>query len=74
MMLLSRSDQKRYENVNDRLEKQMNLGIDQYPTTVANTFDLLVRESGAFKQHQRNGNGNAFKKRASNKFMFLQVK
>ena len=74
MMFLSRSDQRRYDSVADRLQQQMNLGIDQYPTTIATTFDLLVRESGTFKPQQYNRNGGTYKRQAFNKFMFLQVK
>ena len=65
MLFLCRSDLKRYAGVLDRLQKQMNLGIDQYPLTLPLAFDLLVRESGTFSNnnfHQSNG-GNGFSAR-----------
>ena len=55
MMFLSRSDQKRYGHLLVSLQKEMNLGIDQHPVTLALSFDLLIRESGVFEQqhHQQ---------------------
>ena len=54
----------------------MNLGIDQYPLTLALSFDLLVREAGTFSSTNNSNrtHGGFNKKRAFNKFMFLQVK
>ena len=76
MLFLSRSDTKRYGEVQNSLQKQMNLGIDQYPVTVALTFDLLVRESGAFQQQQQHyrTSGQYNRRRPFNRVMFLQVK
>ena len=76
MLLLCRCDLKRYSGVLERLQHQMNLGIDQYPMTVALTFDLLVRESGTISHsnHGYKGHGGYSKRNAMSKFMFLQVK
>ena len=54
MLFLCINDMKRYGGVLDRLEKQMNLGIDQYPLTTATVFDLLVREVGTFSNGYSN--------------------
>ena len=76
MLFLCRCDLKRYSGVMERLQQQMNLGIDQYPVTIALTFDLLVRESGSIVPSNSNyrSNDGYSRKRAMSKFMFLQVK
>ena len=74
MLFLSRSDQKRFGHLLVSLQKQMNLGIDQYPVTLALSFDLLIRESGVFEQQQYQQRQQVFKRKPHNKFMFLQLK
>ena len=54
MLFLGRCDLQRYSGVLERLQQQMNLGLDQYPVTVALAFDLLVRESGIINQSRSN--------------------
>ena len=36
----------RYKNLLEDLKSSVNCGRDEYPTTLASAFDLLVRESG----------------------------
>ena len=43
-----RSDDARYKTLLDGLKRSANLGRDEYPETLTEAFDLLVRESGEY--------------------------
>ena len=45
-ILLKRSDEGRYKKLLGYLKDRAHLGRDEYPTSVASTFDLLNRMSG----------------------------
>ena len=46
MCFILRSDEGRYKNLLNDLKSSANRGRDEYPTTLTDAFDLLVRESG----------------------------
>ena len=64
MCFLTRADDVRFKNLLKQLKDGSFLGRDEYPTTVTDAYDLLVRTSGAFKrssgsrQHDRGGRGH----------------
>ena len=45
---LLRSDESRYKTLLEGLKRSANLGRDEYPATLTEAFDLLVRESGEY--------------------------
>ena len=55
-----RSDKSRYKTLLDGLKRSTNLGKDEYPTTLTEAFNLLVRESGEYDSvHPRNNRYHA---------------
>ena len=51
-----RSDESRYKSLLDGLKRSANLGRDEYPATLTEAFDLLVRESGEYDSVRQSGN------------------
>ena len=43
-----RSDESRYKSLLDGLKRSANLGIDEYPATLTEAFNLPVREYGEY--------------------------
>ena len=43
-LLIMRADVRRFKTLQDELEPSMNMGRDEYPTTLVSAFRLLVRE------------------------------
>ena len=43
-----KSDDGRYKKLNDDLKSSANRGRDEYPETLTDAFNLLVRESGEY--------------------------
>lgn len=73
---LLRSDETRYKTLLDDLKRSSNLGRDEYPATLTEAFDLLVRESGEYdtvrplnsRFRGRGGRGT----RGRNSYLFAQ--
>ena len=51
--LIVRSDEGRYKILLDDLKSSVNRGRDEYPSTLTDAFDLLVRESGEYDTVRR---------------------
>jgi hypothetical protein len=75
-----RSDETRYKKLLDDLKSSANRGRDEYPTTLTNAFDLLVRESGEYNTMRgsssrfrpRRRRGGPRGGRGRNSFLFTQ--
>ena len=46
--LISRSDENRFKELNDDLQRSANRGRGEYPVTLMNVFNLLARDSGEY--------------------------
>ena len=72
-----RSDEGRYKKLLDDLKSSANRGRDEYPTTLTNAFDLLVRESGEYDTVRRNPRFNRGRYnrggRGRDSFLFAQA-
>ena len=68
------SDNYRFKKLNEDLKSATNRGRDEYPVTLTEDFDLLVRESGEYdsmttynpRHRSRSGRGG----RGRNSFLF----
>jgi hypothetical protein len=55
MLFLKRSDDSRYDDLKKRLEESAILGRDEYPKTVSEMYDLLVRTNGLLSEKKWGG-------------------
>ena len=58
-----RSDESRYKTLLEGLKRSANLGRDEYPATLTEAFDLLVRESGEYDTVRPPQQNNRFRGR-----------
>ena len=69
-----RSDADRYSKLLEDLRSSANRGRDEYPVTLSDAFDLLVRESGEYDtvQSYRRFNGRGGRGGRGRNYMFAQ--
>ena len=72
-----RSDETRYKKLLDDLKSSANRGRDEYPRTLTEAFDLLVRESGEYdtvRRYRRPTRGRGHRSgRGRESFLFAQA-
>lgn len=69
MCLIQRADTNRFGGLIDRLKNSMDVGRDEYPTTVADAYDLLVRSASDVTSRNNGSNRN---NRQNTRVMFAQ--
>ena len=72
MIMLKRADNKRFGDLKKRLREASDVGRDEYPTTVAGAYDLLVRTQDQIRVSYEKSN-NRFKSGDRSKLMFVQT-
>jgi len=65
MCFILRSDKGRYKKLLEDLKSSANRGRDEYPKTLTDAFDLLVRESGEYDTTNAYGRGRAQRRGAA---------
>ena len=75
MCFILRADEGRYGELLDELKKGVYKGRDEYPTTVSDAYELLIRTSKQFGQTPRRVGRQSYRPRAGGRgpnFMFAQ--
>lgn len=73
-----RSDPKRYRTLLEDLKRSANLGRDEYPETLTEAFNVVVRESGEYDTIGGRQQGSHYRGRSScrgcsnHNFLFVQ--
>ena len=73
MIMIKRSDNKRFGELKKRLRHATDVNRDEYPTTVAGAYDLLVRTQDQIRGSYNDRSGNRFRGGDRTKLMFAQT-
>ena len=73
MIMIKRADGKRFNDLKRRLREASDVGRDEYPTTVAGAYDLLVRTQDQIRNVLQNKTNTRFGGGDRTKIMFAQV-